>query len=407
MSVFTRNIGEVFDCRYKIIRTIGVGGMAIVYEALDLATGNHVAIKTLKETISEDPQALRRFINESKAVAMLSHKNIVKILDISVKTEHKFIVMEYIEGITLREYMNRKGPLGWREVLAFAVQILLALNHAHLKGVIHRDIKPQNIMVMDGGVIKVADFGIAKIPDADTITMMDHAIGTVYYISPEQAQGHEIDSRSDLYSLGVMLYEMVTGKLPFYAENPCCIMQMHIKDAPIPPTKHTPKLPIGVEQIILMMMEKLPKNRYQSASQVLRHIYSIQKDPTKIFHPERPMKSTPTGTIAIGRTSDRGTKQENQEPEKPSDTTRKPYFEPKNFDKGRTSRFPEYVPFSVVVVICIAFLVLAIIGFVVLFYLLSDAKQTVSLQSISLFEENLGAFSPQMWKTLLKTEHLP
>lgn len=179
MDVFKKNIGEVFDGRYKINRTIGVGGMAIVYEATDLMTNKRVALKMLKDSISDNTQALRRFINESKAVAMLNHPNIVKILDVSVKTDHKFIVMEYISGITLREYMNRKGALDWREATEFISQILLALDHAHMKGVIHRDIKPQNIMVMEGGVIKVADFGIAKIPNAETVTMVDHAIGTI------------------------------------------------------------------------------------------------------------------------------------------------------------------------------------------------------------------------------------
>ncbi len=219
MDVFKKNIGEVFDGRYKINRTIGVGGMAIVYEATDLMTNKRVALKMLKDSISDNTQALRRFINESKAVAMLNHPNIVKILDVSVKTDHKFIVMEYISGITLREYMNRKGALDWREATEFISQILLALDHAHMKGVIHRDIKPQNIMVMESGVIKVADFGIAKIPNAETVTMVDHAIGTIYYISPEQAKGKKIDERSDIYSLGVMFYEMVTGRLPFLAEN--------------------------------------------------------------------------------------------------------------------------------------------------------------------------------------------
>ena len=237
MDVFKKNIGEVFDGRYKINRTIGVGGMAIVYEATDLMTNKRVALKMLKDSISDNTQALRRFINESKAVAMLNHPNIVKILDVSVKTDHKFIVMEYISGITLREYMNRKGALDWREATEFISQILLALDHAHMKGVIHRDIKPQNIMVMEGGIIKVADFGIAKIPNAETVTMVDHAIGTIYYISPEQAKGKKIDERSDIYSLGVMFYEMVTGRLPFLAENSYGIMLKHISDTPIPPTR--------------------------------------------------------------------------------------------------------------------------------------------------------------------------
>ncbi len=428
MDVFTKNIGEVFDQRYKIIRTIGVGGMALVYEAIDLATHKHVAIKMLKDSISDNPQALRRFINESKAVAMLSHPNIVKILDVSVKTEHKFIVMEYIEGITLRDYMNRKGALGWREALAFITQILLALDHAHMKGVIHRDIKPQNIMVMDGGVIKVTDFGIAKIPDAQTVTMIDHAVGTIYYISPEQAKGKKIDSRSDLYSLGVMFYEMVTGKLPFLAENSYGIMLGHISDAPTPPTELCPKLPLGIEQIILMAMEKLPENRYQSASQMIRHIYRIQADPTILFRPQKPMRSTPTGNIAIKRTEE--AKDKYEEPPSPTEmpigSTRRPTpvikrdpipersrsrvqsaKPPAQHTNYQRSKMPEYVPFSVVIVICIAFLVLAIAGFCILFAMLSDAKLTEVSTVLSYMETAAeGDLPTWMWKTFTNMEKL-
>lgn len=378
MDVFKKNIGEVFDGRYKINRTIGVGGMAIVYEATDLMTNKRVALKMLKDSISDNAQALRRFINESKAVAMLNHPNIVKILDVSVKTDHKFIVMEYIRGITLREYMNRKGTLDWREATEFISQILLALDHAHMKGVIHRDIKPQNIMVMEGGVIKVTDFGIAKIPNAETVTMIDHAIGTIYYISPEQAKGKKIDERSDIYSLGVMFYEMVTGKLPFLAENSYGIMLKHISDTPTPPKKLNPKLPLGLEQIILCAMEKDVVNRYQSASQMLRHIYRIKKDPTTIFQKQTPAPRTPTAEVAIRRTTvhpdEQDTSSHGKAPAgKPSPRTTQPH---RATVPARKRRTPEYVPFSVVIVICLAFLVLAIIGFIILFHSLANAKIT-------------------------------
>ena len=372
MDVFKKNIGEVFDGRYKINRTIGVGGMAIVYEATDLMTNKRVALKMLKDSISDNAQALRRFINESKAVAMLNHPNIVKILDVSVKTEHKFIVMEYIRGITLREYMNRKGMLDWREATEFISQILLALDHAHMKGVIHRDIKPQNIMVMEGGIIKVTDFGIAKIPNAETVTMIDHAIGTIYYISPEQAKGKKIDERSDLYSLGVMFYEMVTGKLPFLAENSYGIMLKHISDTPVPPKKLNPKIPLGLEQIILCAMEKDVVNRYQSASQMIRHIYRIKKDPTTIFQKQTPAPRTPTAEVAIQRTTVLPDEPTTKQRKKTADqTTRTIYGNPHPMRKKRS---PEYVPFSVVIVICIAFLVLAVIGFVILFNALANSK---------------------------------
>ena len=395
MNNYDKNIGKIFDERYRINRVIGEGGMAVVYEATDLSTGKRVAVKMLKESISDNTQALRRFINESKAVAMLNHANIVKIVDVSVKTEHKFIVMEYIKGITLRDYMNKKVTLGWQEATAFIAQILQALDHAHMKGVIHRDIKPQNIMVMEGGHIKVADFGIAKIPNAETVTMVDHAVGTIYYISPEQAQGKKIDARSDLYSLGVMFYEMVTGKLPFMAESSYAIMHQHIYDAPRPPKDHIPQLPLGVEQIILCAMEKDPNNRYQSASQMHRHILRIQQDPTLIFKRQTPPR-TPTAEVAIKRTTRQTdlTDQEDKSTEtkrkqtptssKPTKTTGgRPVTSSHGNHTGRGTsavskpgKTPGYVPFSVVIVICVAFLLLAAVGFFVIFQVLYHAKMS-------------------------------
>ena len=394
MDVFKKNIGEVFDGRYKINRTIGVGGMAIVYEATDLTSNRTVAIKMLKDSISDNPQALRRFINESKAVAMLNHPNIVKILDISVKTEHKFIVMDYIKGITLRDYMDDKRILNWRDAVGFITQILLALDHAHMKGVIHRDIKPQNIMVTEDGVIKVADFGIAKIPNAETVTMIDHAVGTIYYISPEQAKGKKIDARSDLYSLGVMFYEMVTGKLPFVAENAYAIMHKHINEAPEAPTNIIPNLPLGIEQIIMMAMEKLLENRYQSASQMIRHIYRIQRDPTTIFQTQKPAPRTPTSEVSISRTREEANKYEEDrakrvkttantakpKPRKPIQNP--PVQHPKQLPQRRKGHFPEYVPFSVVIVICAVFLAFATVAFVLLFQLLYEPKITEPSQIV-------------------------
>ncbi len=411
MDVFKQNIGDVFDGRYKILRTIGVGGMAVVYEAVDLMTGQHVAIKKLKDSISDNPQALRRFVNESKAVAMLDHTNIIKILDVSFKTEHKFIAMEYIKGITLRKYMDKKGPLNWREALAFITQILQALNHAHMKGVIHRDIKPQNIMVMEGGMIKVADFGIAKIPDAETVTMVDHAVGTIYYISPEQAKGKKIDSRSDIYSLGIMFYEMVTGKLPFLAENAYGIMLKHISDTPESPTKLNPDLPLGIEQIILLAIEKSREDRYQSASQMIRHIYRIQRDPTTIFHTQKSTLRTPTSEVVITRTKEKdeeeGGESAHAEEQKPS---KKPISRPKKRRSSRRRKSRKEVPFSVVIAICAAFLALAAIGFVVLFLLLYNSNPSpddlskIILQNLK--EVPNVRLSTGMWKTFFGMENL-
>ncbi|MGN1095476.1 MAG: protein kinase [Eubacteriales bacterium] len=296
-------IGSIFDNRYRIERVVGMGGMAFVYEATDCIYGKKVAIKLLKDKFSDDTRAVKRFINESKAVTMLDHPNIVKVNDISVQSEHKFIVMEYINGITLRKYMNYKLPLDWREALEFTEQILLALDHAHMKGIIHRDIKPQNIMIMQGGKVKVMDFGIAKIPKSESLTLVDKAIGTVYYISPEQSGGRKIDARADIYSLGVMLYEMVTGKLPFTADDPVAVIYKHINDAPVSPMKLNPNIPKGLEQIILIAMEKNPQNRYQSAAQMLRHIRRLKIEPSTVFIQPKPAPRTPTSEMSINRTS--------------------------------------------------------------------------------------------------------
>ena len=255
MDQYTNYIGLTLDGRYTIKRLVGEGGMAMVFEADDLLRKMVVAVKILKEEFASDEVSVQRFINESKAVLMLSHANIVKIFDISVKGDNKYIVMEYIDGITLKTYMQRKGALSANEAISYTVQILRALEHAHIGGIIHRDIKPQNIMLLKNGHIKVTDFGIAKLPDAKTLTATDKAIGTVYYISPEQAAGEKgIDRRTDLYSVGVMMYEMLTGKLPFDGENPFSIALKQINEEPKAPREIVPSIPRGLEQIILFAM---------------------------------------------------------------------------------------------------------------------------------------------------------
>ncbi|MBE6560072.1 MAG: PASTA domain-containing protein [Ruminococcaceae bacterium] len=283
MDGFERYVGLVFDNRYKIEKIIGIGGMAVVYKAIDLLMRRVVAVKMLKDEIAADEQSVRRFINESKAVAMLSHPNIVNIYDVSVRDNVKYIVMEYVEGITLKNYMTHKGILSLREIISYSEQILNALDHAHTKGIVHRDIKPHNIMLLKNGRIKVMDFGIAKLPNAETVTMTDKAIGTVYYISPEQASGMRIDSRSDLYSLGVLMYEMSCGRLPFNADSPVSVALMQVNDNAVPPRKLNPRLPVGLEQIIQKAMEKDPEERYQSAALMLRHITRLKENPHVIF----------------------------------------------------------------------------------------------------------------------------
>ena len=289
MDAYRKYSGKILDGRYRLEQPVGAGGMAVVFSAIDTMTGRRVAVKMLRETAAADPQTLRRFINESRAVAMFNHNNIVKIYDISVDGPFKYIVMEYVEGMTLLDYMEFKKPIDWRDAVIYVDQVLRALDHAHMKGVIHRDIKPQNIMLLEGGYVKVMDFGIAKILDAQDQTLnTSAAIGTVYYISPEQARNKKVDCRSDIYSLGCMLYEMVTGERPFKAETPVAVVLKQINEQPVPPSQINPKVPLGLEQIILCAMQKNPADRYQSASQMLRHIRQFENDPTIVFVMRRP-----------------------------------------------------------------------------------------------------------------------
>ncbi|MBQ2729136.1 MAG: protein kinase [Clostridia bacterium] len=300
MELYDKYVGAVLDGRYKIEQIIGVGGMAVVFKATDLLMQKSVAIKLLKEDIADDEESVKRFVNESKAVAMMSHRNVVSIYDVNVREDIKYIVMEYIEGITLRNYMSKRGRLTLREIISYTEQILLALSHAHSKGVVHRDIKPQNIMLLKNGIIKVTDFGIAKLPNAETVTVTDKAIGTVYYISPEQASGKKIDRRSDLYSLGVMMYEMATGELPFTADSPVSVAMMQINDTAIAPTEINQDIPKGLEQIIGIAMEKDPQYRYQSAEDMLRQLRRLKENPGIIFKiPKKHEDGEPKSVLSL------------------------------------------------------------------------------------------------------------
>ena len=276
-------IGKKLDGRYEITELIGVGGMADVYKATGLIDNKTVAVKILKREYAENEEFLRRFRNESKMVAALSHPNIVRVYDVGFSDKLQFMVMEYIDGITLKEYIDNEKVLTWKDSVHFIIQVLRALQHAHDKGIVHRDIKPQNIMLFTDGTIKVMDFGIAKSAKEQAYTATDQAIGTVYYISPEQARGDEVDEKSDIYSVGVMFYEMLTGQKPFDADKPISIAVMHMNNTPQRPRAINPDIPAGLEEIILRAMEKDPENRYQTAADMIKDIESFKSNPNMTF----------------------------------------------------------------------------------------------------------------------------
>ena len=279
-------IGKMLDNRYEILDVIGVGGMSMVYKAYCHRLHRFVAIKVLKKDLAADEEFRRRFHEEAQAVAMLSHPNIVAVYDVSKGDDMDYIVMELIDGITLKQYMQKKnGNLNWREALYFTNQIVQALGHAHGRGIIHRDIKPQNIMVLRDGSVKVADFGIARIMSASqSSTLTQEALGSVHYISPEQARGSHIDARADIYSAGVVLYEMLTGRLPFDGDTPVSVALQHINSTPLSPREINPDIPQGLEEITMKAMAPRIDLRYMNAEAMLRDLEEFRKDPEITFH---------------------------------------------------------------------------------------------------------------------------
>ena len=276
-------IGKRLDGRYEIHELIGIGGMANVYRCNDTVDDREVAIKILKDEYLNNEEFIRRFKNESKAIAMLSHPNIVKVYDVSFGDMIQYIVMEYIDGVTLKEYIERQGIIEWKDVLHLTTQILKALQHAHECGIVHRDIKPQNIMLLQDGTIKVTDFGIARFADKATRTMTDQAIGSVHYIAPEQARGDVTDGKTDIYSVGVMLYEMLTGKLPFDGESAVSVALMQLQSVPKRPREVNPGIPLGLEQITMKAMQKQPADRYTSAAEMLSELERFRLNPSIVF----------------------------------------------------------------------------------------------------------------------------
>ena len=275
-------IGRLLDNRYEILEVIGAGGMAVVYKARCHRLNRLVAVKILKDDNLDDEDFRRRFHAESQAVAMLSHPNIVSVYDVSTSVMADYIVMELIEGITLKQYMEKKGVLNWKETLHFAMQIAKALEHAHSKGIVHRDIKPHNVMVLKNGSVKVMDFGIARmISHGNTLTK--EALGSVHYISPEQARGGRVDDRSDIYSLGVVMYEMMAGRPPYDGESPVSVAIQHINGGAALPSVLNPNIPGGLEQIIMKAMAHNVSDRYPSATRMLADMEEFRKDPTTLF----------------------------------------------------------------------------------------------------------------------------
>lgn len=276
-------IGTRLDGRYELTELVGEGGMANVYRAMDVLDNRMVAVKILKKEYSESEEFQRRFRNESKAIAVLSHPNIVKIYDMGFSERVQYIVMEYIDGITLKDYIDSERVLNWMDAVHFVIQILRALQHAHNHGIVHRDIKPQNIMLLTDGTIKVMDFGIAKFAREESRTATDQAIGTVHYISPEQARGDVTDAKSDIYSVGVMFYEMLTGCKPFDTDNPVSIAVMHMQNVAERPRNINLNIPSGLEEIIMHAMEKDASKRYQTATDMIQDIEAFKANNQIIF----------------------------------------------------------------------------------------------------------------------------
>lgn len=291
-------VGKRLDGRYEIQEIVGVGGMSVVYKAYDNIDDRIVAVKILKDEFLANEEFRRRFKNESKAIAVLSHPNIVRVYDVNFGERLQYIVMEYVDGITLKEYIQQQGTVSWKDAVHFVSQILRALQHAHDKGIVHRDIKPQNIILLQNGNIKVTDFGIARFSRSDTRTMTEKAIGSVHYISPEQARGDMTDEKADIYSVGVVLYEMLTGKVPFESDSAVSVAIMQLQADPTPPTEINQAIPRGLEQITMHAMQKLSVDRYQTATEMLMDIEEIGRNPNATFDYTYFIDSQPTKYVS-------------------------------------------------------------------------------------------------------------
>lgn len=360
-------IGKMLDNRYEILDVIGVGGMAVVYKAYCHRLHRFVAIKVLKKDLASDAEFRRRFHEEAQAVAMLSHPNIVSVYDVSRGDNLDYIVMELIDGITLKQYMQKKnGSLNWRESLYFITQIVRALGHAHGRGIIHRDIKPQNIMVLRDGSVKVADFGIARVMSAAQTTLTQEALGSVHYISPEQARGSHIDARADIYSAGVVLYEMLTGRLPFDGDSPVSVAIQHINATPLSPRELNPEIPPGLEEITMKAMASRIDQRYLNAGAMLRDLEDFRKNPQirfhynlASFHGAQPVPDEPTQVVdntgSMGRRQRPPARTRTAPPPPPPRRREDP---PEDYDEEDSDRKNKVIPIVVIVFLAATALIL-------------------------------------------------
>lgn len=308
-TTMDRYLGKTLDDRYEILEVIGSGGMAVVYKALCHKTHRYVAVKILRDDMATDADSRRRFLTESKAISMLNHPNVVTVYDVSCENDPMYIVMELVDGISLKQYMQKRGALTWEEVMHFAGEIAKALSHAHSKGIIHRDIKPHNILLTKDGMVKVADFGIARLQGTQNTVVNQEALGSVHYISPEQARGLPVDERTDIYSLGVVMYEMLTGRLPFEGESAVSVAMQHINATPPQPHEIVPEIPPGIEAIAMKAMKADVEQRYQSMEELLEDIQRFRAD-----------KNAPVGVLAESATEGTSEKAEEKAQEHTPDS---------------------------------------------------------------------------------------
>ena len=350
-------IGKLLDNRYELLERIGLGGMAVVYKGRDHRLNRLVAVKILKEELAHDAEFRRRFHDESQAVAMLSHPNIMAVYDVSHTPELDYIVMELLDGITLKQYMQKKGgKLAWREALHFITQIMKALSHAHSRGIIHRDIKPHNVMVLRDGSLKVADFGIARLTSSAQATLTQEALGSVHYISPEQARGSHIDARSDIYSAGVVLYEMITGRLPYEGDSPVAVAIQHINSIPLSPREIDTDIPEALEAITMKAMASDVNQRYISADAMLADLEEFRKNPSINFEYTQADLLTPEGdepTQVLGANTPSNVRSQPAHPpryeEEPRPRSRRYEEEDYREVRGASSRLPIFLAIGAVI----------------------------------------------------------